>query len=227
MVQFQSENDILIDGTPFKQMVALQHVADRDPVIVTAVRETSALEEQGALFRGKQSGDNGKQGRFADSVIVETFERQLVIKIKIFTGKVYLESFDMERICNRLRYALIQKNVSANQAAKDIGVSRYLMSDYINYKYSEDSMQVETLIKFAEYFGEERYYFCNEYHRFQDSVDAGKLLRELRSEHNMTQREFAAYLEISHFRYKSYEEGRCKVSRELFDTLKSKVNLKL
>jgi hypothetical protein len=54
-------------------MVALQHVADRDPVIVTAVRETSALEEQGALFRGKQSGDNGKQGRFAASVIVETF----------------------------------------------------------------------------------------------------------------------------------------------------------
>lgn len=158
---------------------------------------------------------------------METFERQLVIKIKIFTGKVYLESFDMERICNRLRHALIQKNVSANQAARDIGVSRYLMSDYINYKYSEDSMQVETLIKFAEYFGEERYYFCNEYHRFLDSVDGGKLLRELRAEHNMTQREFAAYLGVSHYRYKTYEEGRCRISREVFNALKNKVDFKL
>ena len=226
-MKLQAEDHVLIDRAPLKQMIALQHVTDCDRIIITAVRQASAPIEQRALLRRKQSGDNGQQGGFADSVIVETFERQLVIKIKIFTGKVYLESFDMERICNRLHYALIQKNVSANQAAKDIGVSRYLMSDYINYKYSEDSMQVETLIKFAEYFGEERYYFCNEYHRFLDSVDAGKLLRELRSEHNMTQREFAAYLEISHFRYKSYEEGRCKVSRELFDTLKSKVNLKL
>ena len=73
MVQLQSENDILIDGAPFKQMVSLQHVADRNPVIVTAVREASALEEQGSLFRGKQSGDNGEQGRFAASVYLETF----------------------------------------------------------------------------------------------------------------------------------------------------------
>lgn len=136
------------------------------------------------------------------------------------------DTFDMDRICDRLRYALLYKNISVSQAAKELRVSRDLIFDYINYKCPEDSMQVKYLIKFAEYFGEDKYYFCNEYHRFLDSVDMEKLLRGLRTEHNMTQKEFAGYLGISLSRYKAYEQGRCKASKEMFDILKNNTSLK-
>lgn len=71
--EFQAENDVLIDGTPFKKMVALQHVTDSERIIVTTVRETSALIEQGALFRIEQAGYDGEQGGFTDSAVMEMF----------------------------------------------------------------------------------------------------------------------------------------------------------
>ncbi len=137
------------------------------------------------------------------------------------------DTTDMDSICGRLRYALKQKKVSGGQAARDLGVSRDLVLAYTNYNYPEDSMQVKYLTKFAEYFGEERYYFCNEYHRFLDTVEADRMLLESREKCKMTQREYADHLGIPYYRYKSYEEGRCKISREAFDLLRNKVDLKL
>ncbi len=56
MVEFETESDILIDGAPFEEMVALQHVTDRDRIVFTAIGKASAFVKQGALFRFEQSG---------------------------------------------------------------------------------------------------------------------------------------------------------------------------
>lgn len=58
MVEFETESDILIDGAPFEEMVALQHVTDRDRIVFTAIGKTSAFVKQGALFRFEQPGYN-------------------------------------------------------------------------------------------------------------------------------------------------------------------------
>lgn len=72
VVQFEAENDILVDGAPFKEMVALQHVTNFDGIVFATVRKTFAPVAQSALFRRKKTGYNGQQGRFADSMIMET-----------------------------------------------------------------------------------------------------------------------------------------------------------
>ena len=59
--------------------------------------------------------------------------------------------FDMDKICDRLRYSLRQKRISYLKVARDVGVSRDLVFDYTNPNYSEKSMQVKALIKFADY----------------------------------------------------------------------------
>lgn len=81
-------------------------------------------------------------------------------------------------------------------------------------------MQVQTLIKFAEYLGKDRHYFCNEYHKFLDTVVAGDFLRELRAKYKMTQKQFAHFLDITLASYKKYEEGRCRMPFEVFEKLK-------
>lgn len=154
---------------------------------------------------------------------METFDGQLIIAVNVFKGMNLSNNYDMDRICDRLRYELRKKRISNEKAARELGVSRDLIFDYINPNYSESSMQVETLIKFADYFGKEKYYFCNDYHIFLDTVDAGSFLRKAKLEYNMTREEFAQYLDISYTRYRSYEDGRCKIPREVFDKLKNKI----
>lgn len=134
-------------------------------------------------------------------------------------------NYDMDRICDRLRFALLEKGVSKQQAAREIGVSRDLVFDYTNCDYPEKSMQVDTLKKFAEYFRKEDYYFCNEYHCFLDTVDAGAFLREQRVRMRMTREQFAAYLEIPLSRYKAYAGGRCRIPEELFEKLRHQIEV--
>lgn len=104
-----------------------------------------------------------------------------------------------------------------------MSVSRDVLFDYTNPDYPESSMQTQTLIKFAEYLGKDRYYFCNEYHKFLDTVNTGDFLRELRRDHKMTQKQFAYFLGITLESYKKYEEGRCRLSLKVFEKLKDKI----
>lgn len=150
-----------------------------------------------------------------------TFYEELVIDVKIFKGKVLATGYDMGRICDRLRAALRAKGISKKRAASQMKVSRDLLSDYTSPEYPEKSMQVETLKRFAEYLGEETYYFCNEYHKFLDTTDIGDFLRKERKKRKMTREQFAAYLEISLSSYKSYESGRCKLPEHIFEKLKA------
>ena len=223
MIQLKTEDDILVDRPPFKQMIVLKHIAYFHYIIRIAVSDKIAFVVQVSLFRRKESGDDGEKSRFADGSVLETFDSWLVITMKVFRGMNSVPDFDMDKICNRLRYSLWLHGISHLKVAQDIGVSRDLVFDYTNPNYSEKSMQVKTLIKFATYLGEEKYYFCNEYHRFLDTVDVGVFLRELRKTHKMTQRQFAGYLEIPYYRYKTYESGKCKLPQEVFGKLRKEI----
>lgn len=55
--------------------------------------------------------------------------------------------FDKNRICDRLRYALLENEISYQRAAREIGVSRDVLFDYTSPDYPEESMQMQTLIK--------------------------------------------------------------------------------
>lgn len=154
---------------------------------------------------------------------METIDEPLIITVNVFKGMNLSNNYDMDRICDRLRYELRKKRISVAKAARELGVSQDLIFDYINPNYSENSMQVETLIKFADYFDKDKYYFCNDYHIFIDTVDGGSFLRKMKLEYEMTREEFAQYLGVSYTRYRSYEDGRCKIPREVFDKLKNEM----
>lgn len=225
MIQLKTEDDILVDRPPFKQMIVLKHIAYFHYIIRIAVSDKIAFVVQVSLFRCKESGDDGEESRFDDGTILETLDSRLVIVLKVFKDMSSTPDFDMDKICDRLRYSLRKNRISNMKAAKDLGVSRDLIFDYTNPNYLEKSMQVKTLIKFASYLGEEKYYFCNEYHRFLDTVDVGAFLKELRRKHAMTQKQFADYLEIPYYRYKTYESVKCKLPQEVFEGLKREEEL--
>ena len=201
-------------------MIPLEHIADFHYIVRIAIRNTVTFIVQTTFLRRKQSGYDGQQCGFADGSILETFDSRLVITLKVFMGMNSVTNFDMDKICDRLRYELRKNGISYLKAAKDIGVSRDLVFDYTSPDYPEKSMQVNILVKFANYLGKEKYYFCNEYHRFLDTVNAGAFLRELRKTHKMTQRQFADCLEIPYYRYKTYESGKCKLPQEVFNKLR-------
>lgn len=131
-----------------------------------------------------------------------------------------LVHLNMDRICDRLRYALLEKEIPYQRAAREVGVSRDVLFDYTNPDYPEGAMQTQTLIKFAKYLEKDRHYFCNEYHKFLNTVNVGDFLRELRRNHKMTQKQFAYFLGISLESYKKYEEGRCRPTLAVFEKIK-------
>lgn len=59
-------------------------------------------------------------------------------------------------------------------------MSRDLVSSYTKESFPEEPMQISVLKSFALYFGKDTYYFCNDYHKFIDTVDVAKLLKRLR-----------------------------------------------
>lgn len=154
---------------------------------------------------------------------MEIFSGKIIINLRIFREMEACDNLDMEKISDRLRYALLEREISYQRAAKEMGVSRDLIFDYTNPEHSENSMQVETLIRFAEFLGEERYYFCNEYHKFLDQVDVGSLLKKLKKEHNMTRQQFASYLGIPFATYRTYESGKSRIPQVIFDRLKKEM----
>ena len=104
-----------------------------------------------------------------------------------------------------------------------MGVSRDVLFDYTSPDYPESAMQLQTLIKFAEYLGKDRYCFCNEYHKFLYTVKTGDFLWKLGMKHGMTQKQFANFLGITLASYKKYEEGRGRLSLEVFEKLKDEI----
>lgn len=219
MIQFQTKRDILIDGAPFKQMVALQHIADLDGSGAAAGGERTARIEQCAFLGSEQTGDDGQERGFADGLVMETLDGQMIIEISVVSDR-YFEGmsfdFDMDKICDRLRFEIYEKRISKAGLAREIGVSRDLIFDYTSRAYAEESMGVSVLKSLAKFFGKESYYFCNDYHRFIDTVEVREWLKDLRKNRGMTQRQFAGWIEIPVDRYKSYEQGRCRLPYSVY-----------
>lgn len=219
MSKFQAEDHILIDRAPFKKVVALQHISDRDRVIVTAVRETFAPKEKGTLLRGKQPGYDGQQGGFADSAYLETFEGALIIKIKIEDMRYFKSTpleFDLTGISGRISFELFDRRIAKARFAREVGVSRDLVCHYTRENFPEESMQVAVLKSFAEYFNKDIYYFCNDYHKFMDGRDVRKLLKKLRQKEGATQKMFAVKLGVTADMYKTYEQGKCNLPYRVY-----------
>ncbi len=143
----------------------------------------------------------------------------MVLHAKVIRGMEFFDTYDMSKVCDRIRLELYMCQKPKDKVVKEIGVSKDLLRDYINPAYLEKSMQPQTLIKMAEYFGKDKYYFCNDYHRFLNEVDGKAYLKGKREAQNMSQRQYANVLGISISRYKSYEEGRSKIPVELWKML--------
>lgn len=200
-------------------MIALQHVAYCKFIIVATVRKTFASVVQSALLRTKKTGYDGQQGRFADSAYLETFEGVLTIRIRMMSVR-YFETapleFDMTRISGRISSELFDRRIPKARFAREVGVSRDLVCNYTRDNFPEESMQVPVLKSFAEYFNKDIYYFCNDYHKFTDRVDVGKLLKELRHKKGETQKIFADELGVTAVAYKVYEQGKCNLPYQVY-----------
>ena len=178
MGELQPENQILIDRAPLKEMVPLQHIADFQGGIRTVVSGGKSSVENFAVLRRKQSRDEGQKRGLSDGTYLETFEYMLIIKTRIRSMR-YFQSmpleFDMTKISDRINYELFDRRIPKSRLAREVGVSRDLVGNYTRASFSEESMQISVLKSFALYFGKDTYYFCNDYHRFIDTVDVVKL----------------------------------------------------
>lgn len=122
----------------------------------------------------------------------------------------------MTRISGRINFELFDREIPKARLAREVGVSRDLVSNYTSGYFHEESMDISALKAFAVYFGKDTYYFCNAYHRFVDIVDVPKLLKGLRNEKGVSQRVFANELSITLTMYKSYEWGKCRVPYSVY-----------
>lgn len=132
----------------------------------------------------------------------------------------YFESipseFDMTKISNRINYELLDRRIPKVRLARDVGVGRDLVSSYTKESFPEESMQIPVLKSFAAYFGKDTYYFCNDYHKFINTVDVAKLLKRLRQKKGITQEMFAGELGVTTVMYKSYEQGKSNLSYQVY-----------
>lgn len=81
-------------------------------------------------------------------------------------------------------------------------------------------MDIELLKKMADYFGVDKYCFCNEYHVFIDVTDVPEYLKKMRKDRGVTQRKFASMLGIPLASYKTYEEGRVRIPERYWRYIK-------
>ena len=174
-------------------------------------------------LRLAQAADQRQESGFAYGSPVETFDGEFVLRVKVFRGMIPPDDFDAGRISDRLRYAFRRKGVSYQRVSEELGIGKDLLRNYLNLNYCESSMQVEILLKLADYFGEEKYYFCNEYHKFIDTVNIGDFLRKTKQKYHMTRKEFAGYLGVTFSAYRTYESGKNRLPRNVFERLKENI----
>lgn len=142
---------------------------------------------------------------------METNGAILTRSSKVFSGML-IENDKLESsISARIRYHRQKAKIAQPELAKAVGCSRDRIFCYENGRTSEEKMDIELLKKMADYFGVDKYYFCNEYHVFIDTTDVPEYLKKMRKDKRMSQRKFANMLGIPLASYKGYEEGRVRI----------------
>lgn len=219
VIQFQPQDDILIYGAPLKEMVSLQHIADFQGSFRAVILRGQPPVEDFARFRSKEACDDGEQRGFADGTYLETFAYILIIKSRIRSTR-YFESmpreFDMTKISDRINRELFERRIPKARFAREVGVSRDLVCNYTRTSFAEESMQIPVLKSFAAYFDKDTYYFCNDYHKFIDTIDGMELLKRFRGKEAVTQKIFADKLGVTTAMYKAYEEGKCSLPYQVY-----------
>ncbi len=124
--------------------------------------------------------------------------------------------FDMTKISGRINFELVDRRIPKARLAREVGVSRDLVDNYTRESFSEESMQISVLKSFAAYFGKDTYYFCNDYHKFIDTVDVDKLLKRLRQKKGIAQKLFADELGVTTTMYKAYEQGKSNLPYRVY-----------
>lgn len=215
VLDLQAEDHVVVDGTPFKEFIVLKHVA----YVCRAFFMVFSVDLDIALFRFDEPGDQREQGRFADGIAVETNGAVLTKSAKVFGGMFEDKAKLEQSISTRIRYCMQKAKVPQYKIARAIGYANETISNYMNGKIPEEHMNVHMLKKMAVYLGMDKYYFCNEYHKFMDSTDVPKFLKEMRREKGMSQREFASAADIPLQSYKKYEEGWVRLPEKYWRTL--------
>lgn len=147
----------------------------------------------------------------------------MVLKMRVMNDRYFKGmslDFDMNKICDRLRFEIYERRIPRLKLAREIGVNRDLIYGYTNGTYLEADMKIPLLKSLAGYFGKEPYYFCNDYHKFLDTVEVGRWLKKLRKSKEMTQRQTAECIGISITRYKSYEQEKSRLPYEVYLSMK-------
>lgn len=70
MMEFRPQHNILIEGSPFKKVIALKHITDRFMPIIYFRRMIKQPDRTG--LRLEKAAGKGKQGRFSDGCAGET-----------------------------------------------------------------------------------------------------------------------------------------------------------
>lgn len=110
--------------------------------------------------------------------------------------------------------------ISQMKLARETGIGRECIANYVNAEYPEKSMKIEILKKLAEFFHKDKYYFCNDYHIFLDTVDVRAFLQKKREKAKMSQRKFADKIGVSLQNYKYYERGNGYLPFEVWQKVK-------
>lgn len=122
----------------------------------------------------------------------------------------------MIKISDRINRELFERRIPKARFAREVGVSRDLVDNYTKESFSEEFMQISVLKSFAAFFDKDTYYFCNDYHKFIDTVDVDKLLKRLRQKKGITQKLFADELGITSTMYKAYEQGKSNMPYRVY-----------
>lgn len=119
-----------------------------------------------------------------------------------------------QNIADRIRYHMAEYKMTINAMAEICDCSRDLIFSYMHGHCTEENMNIQVLKKMANYFGKEKYYFCNEYLEFIDCEDVSSFLKCMRKKYGLNQRQFAKMYGIPIASYKGYESGRNRLPFE-------------
>lgn len=139
-----------------------------------------------------------------------------ILKAKRLTQAVKLCTGELETVADKLRYARLTAGFHQDALADKVGIDRITLLRYENGHISEETMEIEWLIKIALECGMEQYFCCSPYHIFIIE-DAGKQIKQYRRAAGLTQKKLAAKLGVAETTVKRWEQKRNKPPKYVWE----------